>query len=78
MGNDLWTKKYQDMIKLIPRSEAEETALRLLNEGAGIIEAQEISGLEYEEYMELLARAGRYEKEVLCVVKKELRPDTGT
>lgn len=69
MGNDHWTKNYQQMIKLLAHNEAEETALRLLNEGAGIIEARERSGLPYEEYRELLGRADRYEKEEFCAVK---------
>ena len=64
------------MIRQLAANELEEKALKLLNEGAGIMEAQEKSGLSYEEFRELLIRADRYEKEQLCVSKKVNCPDT--
>ncbi len=76
MDNIYWKKKYQQMIRQLATDESEEKALKLLNEGAGIIEAQERSGLSYVKFMELLARADRYEREEFCVSKKVNYPDT--
>ena len=70
MENPYWTMKYQQMIKEVPQNIAEETALRMLNQGAGLIEAQIESGLSYEEFQDLLKRADIYERDELCVVIK--------
>ena len=69
MENPYWTMKYQQMIKEVPQNIAEETALRMLNQGAGLIEAQIESGLSYEEFQDLLKRADIYERDELCVIK---------
>jgi hypothetical protein len=70
MENPYWTMKYQQMIKEVPQNIVEETALRMLNQGAGLIEAQIESGLSYEEFQDLLKRADIYERDELCVVIK--------
>ena len=70
MENPYWTMKYQQMIKEVPKNKVEETALRMLNQGAGLIEAQIESGLSYEEFQDLLKRADIYERDELCVVIK--------
>lgn len=70
MENPYWTMKYQQMIKEVPQNKVEETALRMLNQGAGLIEAQIESGLSYEEFQDLLKRADIYERDELCVVIK--------
>ncbi len=70
MENPYWTMKYQQMIKEVPKNKVEETALRMLNQGAGLIEAQIESGLSYEEFQDLLKRADIYERDQLCVVIK--------
>lgn len=69
MENPYWTMKYQQMIKEVPQNIVEETALRMLNQGAGLIEAQIESGLSYEEFQDLLKRADIYERDELCVIK---------
>jgi len=69
MENLYWTMKYQQMIKEVPQNIVEETALRMLNQGAGLIEAQIESGLSYEEFQDLLKRADIYERDELCVIK---------
>ncbi len=69
MENPYWTMKYQQMIKEVPQNKVEETALRMLNQGAGLIEAQIESGLSYEEFQDLLKRADKYERDELCVIK---------
>ena len=70
MENPYWTMKYQQMIKEVPQNKVEETAIRMLNQGAGLIEAQIESGLSYEEFQDLLKRADIYERDELCVVIK--------
>ena len=70
MENPYWTMKYQQMIKEVPQNKVEETALRMLTQGAGLIEAQIESGLSYEEFQDLLKRADIYERDELCVVIK--------
>jgi len=70
MENPYWTMKYRQMIKEVPQNKVEETALRMLNQGAGLIEAQIESGLSYEEFQDLLKRADIYERDELCVVIK--------
>lgn len=69
MENPYWTMKYQQMIKEVPQNIVEETALRMLNQGAGLIEAQIESGLSFEEFQDLLKRADIYERDELCVIK---------
>ena len=69
MENPYWTMKYQQMIKEVPQNIVEETALRMLNQGAGLIEAQIESGLSYEEFQDLLKRADIYERDEFCVIK---------
>ena len=57
MENPFWTMKYQQMIKEVPKNKVEEIALRMLNQGAGLIEAQIESGLSYEGFQDLLKSA---------------------
>jgi hypothetical protein len=71
---DPWTKKYEKMITDVAQNEAEEAALRMLNQGASLIEAEKKSGLSYEQFRDLMDRANRYEGEVICNGK--LRSDT--
>ena len=56
------------------KNESEEAALRMLNQGSSIIEAQAKSGLSYESFRNLMERANKYEREVLCIRKN--RSDT--
>ena len=69
-----WIIKYQKMIKDVAQNESEETALRMLNQGSSIIEAQAKSGLNYESFRNLMERANKYESEVFCIRKN--RSDT--
>ena len=66
---DPWTKKYQQMIADVAQNESEEAALRMLNLGSSIIEAQEKSGLSCEDFLDLMKRANKYESEVICIRK---------
>ena len=70
MENPFWTMKYQQMIKEVPKNKAEETALKMLNQGAGILEAQMAAGLGYDEFNDLMKRADIFEREGLCVILK--------
>lgn len=70
MGNPYWTMKYQQMIKTVPQNKSEEIALRLLNQGSGVIEAMNGSGLCFEEFEDLMKRADKFECEKLCVRKE--------
>lgn len=72
--NDPWTMKYQQMITDVAKNESEETALRMLNQGSGVIEAQEKSGLSHESFRDLMERANKYESEEFCIRKN--RTDT--
>ena len=71
---NLWTMKYQQMITDVAKNQSEEAALRMLNQGSSIIEAQAKSGLSYESFRNLMERANKYEREVLCIRKN--RSDT--
>lgn len=69
-----WAMKYQQMIRDVAQNESEEAALRLLNQGSSIMEAQTKTGLSYECFRDLMERANKYESEVLCIRKN--RSDT--
>ncbi len=69
---NLWTMKYQQMITEVAQNKSEEAALRMLNKGSSLIEAQTKSGLSYEGFRNLMERANKYESEVLCIRKNRL------
>ena len=73
MENAYWTMKYQQMIDTVPRNKAEENALRMLNQGSGVIEAMTESGLCFEDFEDLMKRADKFEREELCVRKENRR-----
>ena len=66
MENAYWTMKYQQMIETVPQNKAEETALRMLNQNSGVIEAMTESGLCFEDFEDLMKRADKFEREELC------------
>ena len=73
MENAYWTMKYQQMIQTVPKNKAEETVLRMLNQGSGVIEAMTESGLCFEDFEDLMKRADKFEREELCVRKENRR-----